>query len=210
MHRVDAFAQHCEITGVLDYHVRDRESVLPGRLAVDDRRNRLRASAVARRRASRPERARRVHDDDPIHLPGLVRFHQERNHEQDVGCIGRRRERLHRLANPRMQDRFELGAFRIVAEDSLAHAGPIESPVPVEHAVSERVHDLRKRGRAGLDQPAGDDVRVDHRHAELLEPPRNRALAGGESAGESDDHGAPRHVVPVMNPCHVVVTVSPQ
>ena len=211
MNGVDAFAQGCEISGVLDHRVRDRQPVRPSRLAVDHGGNRLRATAVTGCRARGTKRARRIHDDDPIHPAGLVRLHEQGNHEHDVGCIARRRERLHRVAYPWMQNRFEPGAFGVVAEDSFAHPSAIEAPVPIENTGSECVHDLRQGGRTGLDQPAGDDIGVNHRHAEFLEPPRNRALSAGEPAGESDDHGAlAHHVVPVRNPCQVVVTASPQ
>ena len=110
-----------------------------------------------------------------------------------------------------MQYRFELSAIIGVVEDALAHPRSIEVPLLIENTGSERFHDLRQRGRARLDQPAGDHIGVDHRYAELLEPPRGRTLAGGQPAGERDDHGAvSRHVVPARYSSPSMITVSPQ
>ena len=89
MHRVDSTTQRSRISGVFDYCVRDGETVGTCGLAVDHCVNRFLATAVATLRAGRLKRTWRVHHDDSIHPVRLIRLHEQRNDEDDIGCIGR-------------------------------------------------------------------------------------------------------------------------
>ena len=119
-------------------------------------------------------------------------FCQQWNHEHLVGpglCRGNRLA-FHFGANGRMQDRLEPGACSGVAEDDLAQPTSVEPAVGVEYVTAEGLCDSSQRRLAGFDDVAGDEVRVDQRHAVGREQIGDGGLAAGDAAGEGDAEGA--------------------
>src|SRR5690606_12420170 len=110
---------------------------------------------------------RDVVDDDGVRRGGLL---QLRHARADLG-----------VDDP-VEDLELLG----IGEDDRAEPRPVEGAVGPQHLVAERLDDLGEPGGARLDDLACDLVGVDHDRAALGEPAGHLALAGTDSAGETD------------------------
>jgi len=86
---------------------------------------------------------------------------------------------------------LELRSFLRIGEDALTESLPIESPGGVEHARSERLHDLREPLATRQDDFAGEMVGFEDREAALTEPCDDAALSRGEAARQAEDMHRP-------------------
>ncbi len=86
----------------------------------------------------------------------------------------------------RVDDALQAPPGRFVGEDPRAHRGAVQRTVGGQQPRPEGGDDLGQAlGAGGHDLP-GQQVRVDHDGAELGQDRRDRALAGGDTAGEAD------------------------
>src|SRR5690606_24519485 len=90
------------------------------------------------------------------------------------------------FADQRMQDRFEAAAFLVVGKDDRAELPAVEAAVLGQHVWTEGFADRVEPRFTGLDDLAGEDIRVDQRRAERAEEIGDGRFAARDAAGEAD------------------------
>ena len=86
-----------------------------------------------------------------------------------------------------MQDRIEVVSRAIIIEYEIAQGPAIQSPVLVQHALSETPDNRIKRRLARLHQYACEHVCIRHYGTQMLEAAANLGFPGGDPAGDRDD-----------------------
>jgi hypothetical protein len=97
------------------------------------------------------------------------------------------------IANAGVEDGFEAQAKRIVGEDTTGEFAAAKAAFAIEKVRAEEVYDFRERGRAGLDDFAGESVGINDRNTAGEEQFRRGGFAHPDATGYPEEfHGSVR------------------
>ena len=182
----DRCPQRVQPAGILDHVVSDRQTLLAGSLAAHDCFDLRACQIIPAHHTFDLQFFTAIDDQDPIDVFVALPLDEQRDTKDAVGrrdgceCV------TYSVTDFRVQDTFELFALRVVVEHEEAKLLAIEHTIRAEHVRAKRFDDFPEAVTARHDDFARHEVRIDYRHAEALEPGRDRGFTRADTSGQPD------------------------
>jgi len=115
-----------------------------------------------------------------------TRFHQQGDHDQDIGGTQGSKLLFHHRPNTRVQDGLKLMPGIGIGEYAPAQGSSIQGTICLHHLIAECCPDRFQRHLPRGGQGTRDDIRIDYRHTMSGKQISDGRLARADPASEAD------------------------